>query len=192
MTTDNEYSSPRETFRETVLWDIGAPLVLMAIPVGCFMLVGFFTKGLDTPTAKMPSSLETSLCVLQLVGMIALAVLILTRFDAANRKLVRLTGDPSPPAWRRLLLLLSIGCLLFSDIMTNVGVATHAEWLVGFALPMFAVYATVKQIAFVGLGPSLPPLEPPLPGDDQSGVDGSLASMLDNLISADDAVDHFN
>lgn len=127
------------------------PLLIVAAPPVIFRLLGSFTQGLEKPNAVMPLWLTVTVGVLNVSGIIAMAILILTRFEAAFQELAAVTSD-DPPKWRKLALVFSIGCLLVSDILANVVAAFGgAEFLLTAAMPTFLIYLLLKHAAFVRL-----------------------------------------
>lgn len=142
-------TSRSKSVRYSTMWDVVVPLVIVAAPPLIFRIHGFFTQGLDKPNASMPVWLIVTVGVLNVSGIIAMAILILTRFEAAFQELSAVT-DGRPPRWRKLALVLSVACLLVSDILANVGVAFGgAEFLFAAAMPIFLGYLLLKHFAFI-------------------------------------------
>jgi hypothetical protein len=152
MSLYNEFpSSASAAPRRSRPWEIYIPFSAAAVPAGIFALLGFVTNGLDKPEASPPFWLLVLMVCLQLAGMIAMAVVILTRMDVASKQLSEYTHG-RPPAWRRFALLLSIGCLLLFDILTNISVAfAGAGPLLVAAIPAFLAYFFCGRIALAGL-----------------------------------------
>jgi hypothetical protein len=91
---------------------------------------------------------------LQTLGIVAMAFVILMRFELAFRQLSLLTNGHAP-VWRKLALILSIVCLLLFDILTNVSAAfTGAEPLLVTAVPTFFAEFLCKRVAFARLSRS--------------------------------------
>jgi len=137
--------------RASMAWDVVIPAIIAAIPVGAFRLLGLLTRGLDRPEAGAPRLVIAAIVVTQLIGIVAMALLILVRFGEAFGQLHART-DRRPPAWRRLALVLSIACLLLTQILANVGAAfAGAGFLLVAAVPVFLGSLACKGIAFAGL-----------------------------------------
>lgn len=151
MSADIDLSSRPHTSCYSIAWDVVIPAILAAIPVGAFRLLGFVTQGLDKPEATTPQILIAAILMLQTIGIIVMAFVILSRFENAFSQLSTRTNH-QPPAWRRLALMLSIACLLLTDILANVAAAfAGAGFLLVAAVPTFLGYLACKGIAFAGL-----------------------------------------
>lgn len=151
MTTDIKFHSNPEIFAHSTLWDIYIPMVIVAVPSGAFKLLRWVAGGLDQPGAIVPIPVAVAMAVLETIGIVAMAIVILTRFEDAFKKLSFLTNG-QPPAWRRLALLLSIVCLLLSDILTNMSAAfAGAGFFLVVAVPAFIIYIVCKRVAFACL-----------------------------------------
>ena len=151
MTTDIKFHSSPETFAHSTFWDIFIPMVIVAVPSGAFKLLGLVADGLDQPGAIAPTPVIVAMAALQTLGIVAMASVILTRFEGAFRELSFLTNG-QPPVWRRLALLHSIACLLLSDVLNNVSAAiADAGFLFVVAVPAFITYSVCKHVAFACL-----------------------------------------
>ena len=154
MITDIKSPSSPETLRYSTFWDIYIPIVIVAIPAGIFTLLGFITDGLDKPGAIAPLWVSVAMVVLQTLGIVAMAFVILMRFEGAFRQLSLLTNS-HPPVWRKLALIFSIVWLLLFDILTNVSAAfVGAGPLLVAAVPTFFAYSLCKRVAFARLSQS--------------------------------------
>ncbi len=80
-----------------------------------------------------------------------MAFVTLMRFEFGLQQLsLRTNGDT--PGWRKLILMLSIVCILLFDILTNVAAAfAGAGTLVVFAIPAFVAYLLCIRVAFAKL-----------------------------------------
>ena len=137
--------------RYSMAWDVVIPIVVAAVPVGAFRLLGLLTRGLDEPGATAPPLMIAAMVVLQTIGIVTMAFVLLTRFGQAFSQLHALT-DRQPAAWRRCALVLSITCLLLTQILANVGAAfAGAGFLLVAAVPTFLAFLACKGIAFAGL-----------------------------------------
>ena len=88
---------------------------------------------------------------IQTIGIVAMAFVVLGRLDAAFSRLNAHTNR-QPAAWRRLAVMLSIACLLLTDILTNVAAAfAGAGFLLIAAVPTFLASLACKGIAFAGI-----------------------------------------
>ena len=151
MTTDIKFHSNQETFAHSTFWDIFIPMVIVAVPSGAFKLLGLVANGLNQPGAIAPIPVIVAMVALQTLGIVAMAFVILTRFEGAFRQLSFLTNG-QPPVWRRFALLLSMACLLLSDVLTNVSAAfAGAGFLLVVAAPAFITYIVCKRVAFACL-----------------------------------------
>ena len=149
MKPDIEYPSTAPgASRNSTLWDIYIPIAIAGVPAAIFTLLGFVTDGLDKPGVVAPLWLIVPMIALQTLGIIAMAYVILVRFEFAFRQLSLFTkGNPS--VWRKLALKLSIVCLLLFNILTNVSAAfAGAGPLFVAAVPAFFAYVLCKRIAF--------------------------------------------
>ena len=116
-----------------------------------FTLLGLVTNGLDKPGAKAATWLIVTMIVLQTLGIIAMAFVILLRFEIGRQQLSLRTND-NPPVWRKLILFLSIVFILLFDILTNVAAAfAGAGPLLVLAVPAFVAYLLCIRVAFARL-----------------------------------------
>ena len=152
MTPEDELpSKPPKAFRLSKQWDIYVPIAIATVPAGIFALLGFVTEGLDKPGAKPSTWVIVAMILLQTLGIIAMAFVVLTRLELGLRQLSLRTHD-RPPVWRKLILLLSIVCILLFDILTNVAAAfAGAGPLIVLAIPVFFTYLLCVRVAFTGL-----------------------------------------
>ena len=138
-------------FRVSPLWDLCVPFVIAAIPAGLFVLLGFIASGLDRPGAKLSFLVIVLMGVLQSLGIIAMAVVILMRYRFGLRELAMRTSG-NLPIWRRLMLLCSLAFVLLFDAFTNVAAAFEgAGFLLLPAAPAFIGYIICVRIAFARL-----------------------------------------
>ena len=149
MTLENVFSSsPPEAFRLSKFWDIYIPITIAAVPAGMFTLLGLVTNGLDKPGAKAATWLIVTMIVLQTLGIMAMAFVILLRFEIGRQQLSLRTYD-NPPVWRKLILFLSIVFILLFEILTNVAAAfAGAGPLLVLAVPAFVAYLLCIRVAF--------------------------------------------
>ncbi len=152
MTPENEFqSNPPEAFRLSKLWDIYIPITIAAVPAGIFALLGLVTEGLDKPGAQPSTWVIVTMIALQPLGIIAMAFVILMRFEFGLQQLSHRTNG-HPPVWRKLVLMLSIMCILLFDILTNVAAAfAGAGPLLVLAIPAFVAYLLCIRLAFARL-----------------------------------------
>lgn len=114
-------------------------------------MLGFVTKGLDKPGAEPATWVIIVMLIIQTLGIIALAFVILMRFELGFQQL-SLRTNGSPAIWRKLILFLSIVFVLLFDIVTNVAAAfAGAGPLLVLAAPVFIGYIFCVRIAFAGL-----------------------------------------
>ena len=151
ITFSNASALSPEPFRLSPTWDFGIPFSIAAIPAGLFKLLGFVTEGLDKPGAEPSTWVLIVMMILQTLGIIAMAFVILMRFEHGFLQLALRTNG-SPAIWRKLILFLSIVFVLLFDILTNVAAAfAGAGPLLVLAGPIFIGYIFCVRIAFAGL-----------------------------------------
>jgi len=151
VTFSDASAHPREPFRLSPTWDFCIPFSIGGIPAGLFALLGFVTKGLDKPGAEPATWVIIVMLIIQTLGIIALAFVILMRFELGFQQL-SLRTNGSPAIWRKLILFLSIVFVLLFDIVTNVAAAfAGAGPLLVLAAPVFIGYIFCVRIAFAGL-----------------------------------------
>jgi len=151
MSADVDFPSQPDASCYSIAWDVVIPIILAALPLAAFRLLGLVTHGLDTPEATPPRMVIAAMMVLQTIGIVAMAFVVLGRLETSFRQLNARTNR-QPAAWRRLAVLLSILCLLLTDILANVAVAfTGAGFLLIAAVPTFLASLACKGIAFAGI-----------------------------------------
>jgi len=151
ITSLDALANPSEPFRLSPAWDIYIPFSIAAIPASLFTLLGFVTKGLDKPGAQTATWVIVMMLVLQTLGIIAMAFVILIRFERGFQQL-SLRTNGSPAIWRKLILLSSIVFVLLFDVLTNVAAAfAGAGPLLVFAAPAFIGYVCCVRVAFARL-----------------------------------------
>ena len=135
----------------SITWDIVTPIIIAAIPLAAFRLLGLITHGLDKPDAAPPPAVIAAMIAIQTIGIVAMAFVVLGRLEAAFSRLNAQTNR-QPAAWRRLAVILSIACLLLTDILANVAAAfAGAGFLLIAAVPTFLASLACKGIAFAGI-----------------------------------------
>ncbi len=151
MPSQNTSTKPKGKFRLSPTWDICIPFSIAAIPTGLFAFLGFLTKGLDRPGAQPAIWVMVMLIVVEVLGIIAMALVILTRYEIGFQQLSQRTNG-NPAIWRKLTLICSIALVLLFDILTNVAAAfAGAGPLLAFAAPAFIGYVICLKIAFAGI-----------------------------------------
>ena len=131
--------------------DIGVPFAVAAMPALAFTMLGVVAGGVDKPGAKAATWQIAAIMVLEVVGIVAMAFVILTRFESSFRRLSLMTMG-RPAARRRFCLFLAIMFLLFFDILLNVGAAfVGGQGMTVIACPMFVAYLVCRWAAFAGL-----------------------------------------
>lgn len=139
------------SFRLSGVWDVYVPITIAIVPAGIFLLLGLVTDGLDKPGAEPAAWLLVTMAVLQTLGIIAMAVVVLIRYEVSLQQLL-LRTDGYPPIWRKLVLRLAIVFILLFDLLTNLAAAlAGAGPLVFLAIPAFIAYLFCIRIAFAGL-----------------------------------------
>jgi hypothetical protein len=145
-------ASPPEPFRLSAKWDIYIPFTITAIPASFFVLMGLMiNNALVKPAGKLDSWVLVMIVVLQTLGIIAMAVVILMRYEIGFQQLsIRTNG--SPAIWRKLFLLCSIALILLFDILTNIAVAfPDAGLMLIPAALAFIGYILCLRVAFLRL-----------------------------------------
>jgi hypothetical protein len=142
-------ASPPEPFRLSAKWDIYIPFTITAIPASFFVLIGLLNNNaLVKPPGKIDSWVLVMIVVLQTLGFIAMAVVILMRYEIGFQQLsIRTNG--SPAIWRKAFLFCSIALILLFDILTNLVVAwPDASLMLIPAALAFIGYIFCLQVAF--------------------------------------------
>ena len=151
MASDIDFPSQPDESCTSIAWDVVIPIILAAIPLAAFRLLGLVTQGLDRPEATLPSLVIAAMLVLQTIGIVAMAVLVFWRMGTVFSQLNARTNC-QPAAWRRLAVILSVVCLLLTDILANVAAGfAGAGFLWMAAVPIFLASLACKNIAFVGI-----------------------------------------
>ncbi|MFN7877254.1 MAG: hypothetical protein ACK5PB_18180 [Pirellula sp.] len=140
---------------ERLAWNFGVPLLVAVIPGILFRLMGMVGSTMLKPNAEPPAWAITLMIVFQILGMVAMAVVFLIRWDYSFRKLATLTSG-RPHIVRRLLLYLSFVCLLLFDILFNFGAAFAGSFDIAIVLwlgsvPIFTGFVLCYKIAFARL-----------------------------------------
>ena len=148
--SDNALS--KSVIRRSSLWEIYIPFTAATVPAAIFALLGLVNRGLARPGAEASLGVVIAMVALQLCGIVAMAIVILMRFEFASQQLLQSTHG-SPPGWRKLLLVLSILFLLLFDVLTNVAAAfAGAGFLLVLAVPVFGAYVACGRLALMRLG----------------------------------------
>jgi hypothetical protein len=146
---------PLNVQHERLAWNFGVPLLVAVIPGILFRLLGMVGSYMSKPNAEPPGWAIALMIFLQILGMVAMAVVFLIRWDYSFRKLATLTSG-RPHFFRRLMLLLSFACLLVFDILSNTGTALAGSWEIAVVLwlasaPVFAGFVMGYKISFYRL-----------------------------------------
>jgi len=132
-------------------WDIYVPLGVSSIPAGCFKLMRVAANGVDQPGAGITTWQIVLIIVLQTIGIVGMAVVVLVRMEMGVTQLRVLSGE-NPTRWRRLSLLLSMGFLALFDIFLNVGSAfVGASPFIAVAVLWYLLYILGIRLTFSGL-----------------------------------------
>jgi len=144
-------SNASVAFRISAVWDIYIPVAIAVVPASIFAMLGFVTAGLDKPNAEPSIYVTVAMVVLQTLGIIAMAWVILMRFDTGMQQL-SIRSNGAPPIWRKLVLMLSLMFILLFDVLTSLAAAlAGAELFLVLAVPAFIMYVSCVRIAFAGL-----------------------------------------
>ena len=142
-------ASPPEPFRLSAKWDIYIPFTITAIPASFFVLMGLvINNDLRKPPGIHDIWVPVTIVVLQTLGGIAMAVVILMRYEIGFQQLsIRTNG--SPAIWRKAFLFCSIASILLFDILTNLVVAFPDAGLMLFPAALaFIGYIFCLRVAF--------------------------------------------
>jgi uncharacterized membrane protein YidH (DUF202 family) len=151
MASDIDFPSQPDESCYSIAWDVVIPIILAAIPLAAFRLLGLATQGLDKPEATLPRFVIAAMLVLQTIGIVAMAVLVFWRLGTGLSQLNARTNC-QPAAWRRVAVILSVVCLLLTDILANVGAGfAGAGFLLMASVPTFLASLACKGIAFAGI-----------------------------------------
>ncbi|MFN9720365.1 MAG: hypothetical protein ACK58L_16835 [Planctomycetota bacterium] len=132
-------------------WDIYLPLGISSVPAGCFKLMRLVTAGADQPGAGIATWQIATMVVLQTVGVIGMAVVILLRMELGLAQLRHCSGNRMLK-WRRLCLILSIMCLACFDMCLNVGVGFNgAGAFIAASVVWYLIYLIGIRITFFRL-----------------------------------------
>jgi hypothetical protein len=150
--SDNWTSKPTpnlpELLRISWLWDTFLPFTMATVPVAILQIIGVLSFAFFEPGTPSPVWLIALLGTLKVIWMIALAVVILIRFEFCCKQLNHLTGCV-PPVWREGALGASLLFLLLFDILANIGFGIPGGLpVVAFAIPMFIMYLCLIRVAF--------------------------------------------
>ncbi|SMP60866.1 hypothetical protein SAMN06265222_1078 [Neorhodopirellula lusitana] len=141
---------PPDQFRLSRFWDIFIPFSIATIPAFTFAFLGIVAALFDQPGAVPPRLLMITLAGLQVTGMIAMAVVLLARFEFCKQQLsFRTCGCPA--AWRKRTLVLSFAFMIVFDILANFAAIPGCGPLLAFAVPVFLIYLACIRIAFAKL-----------------------------------------
>jgi hypothetical protein len=127
------------------------PLAALAIPPALFELLGLVTRRFAQPGLQLPLWAIVAMIGIQTAGIVAMAFVLLWRYESLFRRLHLITqGRPS--FFRRLLVGIALICLLLAEIFSNVAAAfAGAEFLHVIALGIFVGYVLFSVAAFSGV-----------------------------------------
>jgi hypothetical protein len=138
----------------SMLGEIFIPLAAAAVPAALFRVVGLLVRDFDKPGIEMPTSTAVAMGIVQILGIVSMAVVVLWRGDQ-NWKRLMFLSDGQPQLWRRYCLRVSLVCLFLFDIFSNLMAAfSGTEILVFVAVPFFITYVIFNLSAFAGLKPT--------------------------------------
>lgn len=136
-------------------WEVILPIIAAAVPAAAFKLLGLATPPLAKPGAEAPIWVIVAMASLEVLGITAMAVVILIRYEFIATRLSDCTNG-HPPMWRRLTLLFSMAMLLLFDTVVNIAAAfSGGSILLVLAVPAFALYFTFARLTLLGLRPNL-------------------------------------
>jgi hypothetical protein len=145
-------ANPPEPFRLSAKWDMYIPFTITAIPACLFALLGLVFKcALNGPAGQPSIWFVNMIVVIQTLGIIAMAFVILMRYEIGFQELFTRTNG-RPAIWRKLFLLCSIALVLLFDILTNLAVAIpDADLVLVPAALAFIGYIVCVHVAFLQL-----------------------------------------
>lgn len=148
----NIHAAKQMIEQEHLAWSFGVPLFVAIIPGVLFRLMGIVASTMLKPNAAPPAWAITLMITFQVLGMVAMAVVFLIRWDYSFRKLAILTYG-RPYIARRLSLFLSFACLLLFDVLFNFGTAFAGLFDIAIVLwlgsvPIFTGFVLFYKIAF--------------------------------------------
>jgi len=140
---------------EKVTWSFGVPFMVAIIPAILFRLFGFVGGFLNNAKGDPPLFTIVLMVGLQVLAMVAMAVVFLIRWDYSFRKLSRQSAGRIH-VFRRLLLGSSFACLLIFDILANIAAALSGSFIIAAilwmaAVPFFAGFVLGYAFSFYGL-----------------------------------------
>lgn len=139
------FSIPREIF---------IPLAAALVPTALFRLVGVLAKGFDKPGIEMPMWIAVAMGIVQTLGIVTMAVVVLWRGEQNSKRLMFLS-EGHPRLWRTGSLRLSLVCLFLFDIFSNLMAAFGGTGIfIYVAVPLFITYVIFNLAAFAGLKPT--------------------------------------
>lgn len=123
------------------------PFLAAAVPAGLFALLGWITSGLNQPHVAPPILVVVAMIVVQTLGIISMATVILINYELGFRRLLIYTKGRSH-FWQKKALTISIASLLTFNILANVSAAfADAEFLALFAVAAFVAYLVFNRVA---------------------------------------------
>ena len=128
-------------------WDLYLPVGISSIPASCFKLMRLAAAGLDQPGAGIATWQIVVMLVLQTIGIVGIAVVVLVRVEMGMAQLAA-ASPHNPTRWRRRCLFVSMGCLALFDIFFNVGVFAGASPLIAVAFLWYLLYVLGIRLTF--------------------------------------------
>lgn len=147
----DEPKQQQRRFQFSLAGDIAVPLGVALCPIVLSSIASVVMAGAVNAKGKIPEWMLIAGAIVQVLMIVAMAVVVLVRLEAYSKKLV-LFSDGPPRRWRRFCMLVALGGLTLFDLMVNVaGLFPGAEFFYIAAVPMFAGYLLFIQLAFAGL-----------------------------------------
>ena len=140
--------------QQSTLWEILIPLAAAAVPATAFWVLGFITPRVAKQGDDAPGWVVVSMVCLEMFGIVAMAVVLLGRYDFGSKRLSGRTNG-NPPAWRRTTLVLAMAMLLLYDTTVNLAAAfAGGGVLLVLGIPAFFAYLALGRLSLIGLGPA--------------------------------------
>lgn len=149
--------------RVSGLWEIQIPIAAALAPATAFWLLGLITPLIAKQGDNSPTWAVVLMWCLEFIGIAAMAVVLLMRYDIASKQLSDHTGG-NPSAWRRITFVLAIAMLLVFDVSVNLAAAfAGGGVLLALGIPAFFAYLAFGRLSLMGLGRTATSVDPPHP-----------------------------
>ena len=138
--------------QQSTLWEILLPLAAAAVPATAFWVLGFITPLIAKQGDDSPGWVVALMICLEVFGIVAMAVILLARYDFGSKRLSDRTNG-NPPAWRKATLIFAMAMLLLYDTTVNLAAAfAGGGVLLVIGIPAFFAYLALGRLSLIGLG----------------------------------------